>query len=273
MSRWSGVLATLLGVVVPTLAIAGQDKFEVGEAVPVFTLKAINNEVTAGEAYISLDRYFGPDAKEPKKATLVTFFATYCEPCKREMPYLGLLFDSYKDRGLQVLSVSIDKEADKVEIAHELAKQNNLKFPVLSDHFNIVAKRYMINKLPCVYLINSEGKVAMVNVGYTEDASKRILDEVRKALGVPASDPVPEAIVAYQNSHAGAGHIESVPVPGATPPPAAPASAPTAGAGPTAAAAPAAAEGDDDGGEDDKGAKKGAKAGAKKGGGKKKGKK
>jgi peroxiredoxin len=175
---------------------AEKERFDVGEEVPRFTLKALNAD-QAGEAYVSIDRYVGADATDRKKALLVSFFATYCEPCKREMPFLGALYSTYKDEGFLSLVVSIDKDADKVEAAAALAKQSNVTFPVLSDRFNIVAKRYFINKLPCVYVLNGDGKVTMVNVGYTNDASHNVLAEVRKLLGESVNAPVPATLAKY----------------------------------------------------------------------------
>ena len=92
---------------------AAKDHFDVGDDVPVFTLKAVNPDV-AGAPYVSIDHFFGAEAKTPKKAILLSFFATYCEPCKKELPYLASLQDAYSASGLQTMLVSIDKEADKV---------------------------------------------------------------------------------------------------------------------------------------------------------------
>ncbi|MEE8408764.1 MAG: redoxin domain-containing protein [Myxococcota bacterium] len=212
MKAWiSGALAATLVAVFAINARAARDRLEVGEAVKNFTLKSINPE-ESGAPYVGIDRYYGPDAKDPKKVILLSFFATYCEPCKREMPYLAALYDLYRDKGLMVMLISIDKEADKIEIAKTLAKEANVKFPLLSDRFNIVAKRYYISKLPCVYLVNGEGKVDMVNIGYSDDISKSLLDNIRKAVGEPTSDPVPDALVRYMTGHTGPTTVN---VPGA----------------------------------------------------------
>src|SRR5689334_20045427 len=109
MERWfGGVVSMVVTLAASSVALADKDRYDVGEVVPAFTLKAVNGE-DIGDTYISIDRYFGAAAKEPKKALILTFFATYCEPCKREMPYLAALFDAYKQKGLQIVSVSIDK--------------------------------------------------------------------------------------------------------------------------------------------------------------------
>ena len=205
-----GLLGLTLTIGASSLARADKDRYDVGEEVPSFTLKALNGD-EVGDSYISIDRYYGPTAKEAKKALLLSFFATYCEPCKREMPLLGALFESYKAKGLQIVLVSIDKETDKVDFAKTLAKDSGVHFPVLTDRFNIVAKRFFVAKLPNSYLINGEGKVLMANVGYNEDLSKRLVEEIRKAIGEPTSEPLPESVTKHM-AKAGSGP-ESVTVP------------------------------------------------------------
>jgi alkyl hydroperoxide reductase subunit AhpC len=201
---WGVTLACGLGVAAfGARTASAKDRYDPGEEVPAFTLKVVNAE-ESGESYVSLDKYFGAESKTPKKAILVSFFATYCEPCKREIPYLAALYDTYKDKGLQVLLITIDKDAPKIDVAKELAQKASVKFPLLSDRFNIVARRYFIEKLPCVYVLNAQGKVSLVNVGYTDDVSRIFLDEIRKNIGEPTSDPVPEGLVSYLNHGGGA---------------------------------------------------------------------
>jgi hypothetical protein len=171
------------------------------------------------------------------------------------------LYDGYKDKGLQVLSVTIDKEPERIEVAHALGKDNQVKFPILSDHFNYVARRYLINRLPSVYLVDSDGKVGLVKTGYNDDSSKELHDEVRKALGLPGSEPTPAPLVAYfATTHPwGQGKVVT---PQPTPQPSAVAGDPNAAAiahdpnAATAAQDPNAVADDDDD-DDKKGKRKG----------------
>ncbi len=197
MVKVAFVVAFVVASVLPSGAGA-QQGFGVGERVQLFTLKAINAaSYEGGSPYISLDDYFGAEAKAPKKALLMSFFATYCEPCKREMPFLAALQETYRDKGLQILIISIDKEKEKIEIAKALADEAGVKFPVLSDRFNIVARRYFVEKLPNVYVVDGGGKVAFAKVGYGDDVSRELLDVVRKNLGESTSAPVPAALSAF----------------------------------------------------------------------------
>jgi hypothetical protein len=61
-----------------------------------------------------------------------------------------------------------------------------LTYPLLSDRFNIVAKRYGVSRLPCLYILDSAGNISLVNTGYTEEFSADLLAAVQKGLGVPA---------------------------------------------------------------------------------------
>ncbi len=180
----------------PVLATAGsREKFDVGEVAPTFALRAVNPEVI-GENLVAVDRYFGAEAKQPKKAVLISFFATWCEPCKKEMPFLAALYDTYKDKGVMVLSVSIDREAEQIDVIKSLATNANAKYPVLSDRFNIVAKRYMVAKLPLVYVMSPDGKVAFSRVGFTEDTPRALADEVRKLIGESGA-PMPDTLTRF----------------------------------------------------------------------------
>lgn len=167
---------------------ASAKTLEVGSQAKKFSLKVVNSEAVSERSY-ALNKLIGPRAKAPKKLVVLSFFATYCGPCKRELPLLQKLYQRYGDKGLGVLVVSIDKDKDVPGGASnaiaKLAKQNKLTFPVLHDRFNIVAKRYGIEKLPCLYMIDASGQIAFVNVGYTDKFSEQLVTEIQQRLAVP----------------------------------------------------------------------------------------
>jgi peroxiredoxin len=178
----------------PAAALA--DDLAVGDPIKPFRLRSVNPKV-AGKGFFGLSSHVGPGATEPKKAVLLSFFATYCKPCKKEMPFLAALDATYREKGLLVLSVSIDQEKEKIDQAKRLADEHGVKFPVLSDRFNIVAKRWGIAKLPCVYLIDGDGKVIMQKVGYKGGVTAELHAAVREALGEPSDTPVPPALAEW----------------------------------------------------------------------------
>ena len=120
-------------------------KLEMGDEAPLFTLKVLNTEVTE-QTYVNLNDYAKPLDEGGKKATFLTFFATYCEPCKRELPYLVQL-KRLRAEGFQVMMITIDKDAAEVAKAKAMAKELGADFPLLNDRFGIVARRYGVESL------------------------------------------------------------------------------------------------------------------------------
>jgi alkyl hydroperoxide reductase subunit AhpC len=102
------------------------------------------------------------------------------------MPFLQELQDTYGDRGLRVLMVSIDREDGAEAKIAELVHRNHVTFPILRDRFNFLARRYLGEKapLPSVFLIGRDGTVKGMNRGYGTDGSAFLLAEVQKDLGI-----------------------------------------------------------------------------------------
>ncbi len=176
-----------------TSSTALSASLQMGDTAPLFTLKVLNSEVTE-QAYVNLNDYAKALEEGGKKATFLSFFATYCEPCKKEMPYLVELQQAYADQGFQVVVVTIDKDAAEVAKAKEMVTQLGAKFPVLNDRFGIVARRYGVESLPMSFLIDQAGMIKMTNDGYGEDGPLKLLTQTRMALGLPLGAPAPEGL-------------------------------------------------------------------------------
>jgi thiol-disulfide isomerase/thioredoxin len=167
---------------------AGPEGLQPGTAAPSFTLPVVNDFPDAKKW--GPGKWTGPDAKDAqKKLVIMSFFATYCEPCKKEMPELSRIYDAYKDQGLGVMLVSIDKGDDQKQVIIDLAKQNNVKFPVMHDRFQVVARRYSAERLPYMLLLDNNGTVKGVHVGYTDEVKAGLENEVRAGLGLPPLEP------------------------------------------------------------------------------------
>lgn len=92
------------------------------------------------------------------KTVLINFWATWCPPCKIEMPDLNKLYEKYKDdKNLVILTINVGEDKNAVS---EFIKQNNYKFPVLLDTNSNVALDYKAMYLPTTVLIDKDGKVA-----------------------------------------------------------------------------------------------------------------
>ncbi len=182
-------MVCLLMASAPLLARAAAEAeaplLKVGEKAPQFGPVKLHNPDEAGMNTFSLGLYAGDEPEVPGvKAVLVSFFATWCGPCKKELPFLVQLDKQYKAKGLQVVSVSIDKDEEAFKGVRELVKTNAIVHPVLMDRMNLLARRYLGSKttLPALFIIKRDGSIALVKQGYDGDASALITAEVEKAL-------------------------------------------------------------------------------------------
>ena len=171
-------------VILLSMAASADELADVGKQAPMFRLPVYNSK-EVGLPLISLDRYVGPDPRENGvKAVLISFMASFCGPCKKEMPYLQSLHQKYKDQGLRIIMVAIDADEEGQQKVSELIAKNGVTFPVLKDRFNIVALRWLGKQspLPSLFMVKPDGTVATVHRGYSDDASQVLADEVTAAL-------------------------------------------------------------------------------------------
>ncbi len=179
-------LGAVLSLAVGSAAFAQDDLAAVDRPAPMFRLPVYNAKAV-GATVVGLDRYVGAEPQEPGVRTvLLSFMASFCGPCKKEMPYLQQLHNRYKDLGLRVVMVSIDTEAEGQAKIDQLIADNKVTFPVLKDRFNLVARRWLGNQspLPSVFFIRPDGTVSTINRGYSEEGSVLLAKEVEKALGI-----------------------------------------------------------------------------------------
>lgn len=117
------------------------------------------------------------------KVVLLNFWATWCKPCKEEMPAIQASYDKLRDQGFTVLAIN---ELEDTELVAEHVRTYNHTFPVLMDHDNRIANRYGVVGLPASFLVDREGIVRERIVGslLTE---QRITEMVRQYGGVSAT--------------------------------------------------------------------------------------
>jgi len=91
------------------------------------------------------------------KPVLLNFWATFCVPCREEMPALQTLWKAYRHAGLVVLAVAADRDKSGAAIKAFLAS-TDVGFPVLLDSDGEVRRRYEVQALPTSYLIGADGR-------------------------------------------------------------------------------------------------------------------
>lgn len=88
------------------------------------------------------------------KVVLVNFWATWCPPCRIEMPSMNSLYEKLKDKGLMILGVSSDQSEDRIR---KFLEKTEIKFPILLDPDNAIAPMYKVIALPTSYIIDRDG--------------------------------------------------------------------------------------------------------------------
>lgn len=113
------------------------------------------------------------------EVVILNFWATWCGPCRQEMPLLDEIYNKYRRAGLVVFSVNIDDEPDR---ATEMAQTLEVSYPVLFDQRKDVAKAFEVGMLPVTVLIDRAGLVRYVSNGYKSGYEKRYTETLRELL-------------------------------------------------------------------------------------------
>ena len=132
---------------------------------PDFVLKDLNGKT------VSLATFKG-------KVVLLNFFATWCPPCRAEMPALNKLQHALKSRGLEVVSVSTDRSINDIK---DFLERHRVDFPILFDADRNIAKQYRVFSMPTTFLINRNGIIVEKFYGeydWTEPETKGKIEKL-----------------------------------------------------------------------------------------------
>jgi peroxiredoxin len=112
------------------------------------------------------------------RVVMVNFWATWCGPCKVEMPHLNRIYEKYRSAGFVLLGVNVD---DDPKAAVALAARLGVTFPVLFDAEKSVSRLYSLDSMPATVLIDRDGKVRHLHRGY-RDGMEATYDQQVRAL-------------------------------------------------------------------------------------------
>ena len=155
-----GLLVTVFAAT--SLASSGLE----GQTAPDFALKSSTGE------NLRLSEYRGD-------VVMINFWATWCGPCRQEMPLLDELYSRYERVGFNLLGVNIDDDSRR---AMQMIEELGVSFPVLFDARKEVSKLYEVEAMPVTVLVDREGNVRYVHHGYRPGYEEKYLDQVRSLL-------------------------------------------------------------------------------------------
>jgi peroxiredoxin len=140
-------------------------KPEVGKNASTFSISSVN-----GGSKMSIEK---------GKVTIVDFWATWCEPCKKSFPKYQDLYVKYKASGLEIVAVSVDDEKKDIP---EFIKSYGAKFPVGWDEGHKIAECWKPPSMPSAFVIDKNGVVKHLHNGYHDGEEKELEKEIKALL-------------------------------------------------------------------------------------------
>ena len=156
----------MLGVVLAIGASVAPAAVAPAGVAPDFTLRSVD----------------GPNLRlqeQRGRVVLVNFWATWCGPCRQEMPHLNRLYEKYRASGFVLLGVNVDDDQGK---AAGVAAKLGLKFPVLLDTDKKVSRLYDMSAMPATVVIDRDGRVRYIHRGYRDGYELTYDQQIRTLL-------------------------------------------------------------------------------------------
>ena len=113
------------------------------------------------------------------QVVLINFWASWCSPCRQELPLLSKIYTQYRDAGFTLLAVNVD---DDRRDAEAMLRRLKLSFPTLFDSGKSVAKLYGVDTMPATLVIDRDGRVRYVHRGYYDGYERKYEQQVRELL-------------------------------------------------------------------------------------------
>jgi peroxiredoxin len=113
------------------------------------------------------------------QVVMLNFWATWCGPCRQEMPQLNRLYEKYRASGFVLFGVNVDED---VRNAAGTSSRLGLRFPVLLDTDKKVSRLYDLSTMPSTVLIDRDGRVRYIHLGYKDGYEQTYENQIRELL-------------------------------------------------------------------------------------------
>lgn len=155
-------LATSAGVTSAALAAD-----PIGQPAPAFSLP-----LRGGAAPLSLEQLRG-------QVVMVNFWASWCEPCRKEFPLLDQIYRKYKAAGFTLIGINVEPDAKDAE---GFIAKTPVTFPIVFDKDSAVSQRYRVSGMPTTVLVDRKGVLRWVHRSYVPGDENEYLNQVRAIL-------------------------------------------------------------------------------------------
>ena len=154
----------LLVTLIALLPYHAAAALKTNETAPVFSLQDLGN------SEFSLDNVVGPASRGKNRGVVLSFFASWCLPCRVELPMLDARVDELAGKGIRVVLVGVREDRAKIEALMTELKVS--KPTVLSDSAGKVSGMYQVRFLPTTFFIGSDGQVKDIIFGEIRDEAE-----------------------------------------------------------------------------------------------------
>lgn len=133
---------------------------------PAFTLQSSDGKT------VSLAQFKGD-------VVMINFWASWCGPCRQEMPLLDNIYRQYKDMGFTLLGVNVEPNAGG---ANAWLKKTPVSYPILYDPKSRVSQLYQVQAMPTTVIIDRQGIVRFVHNGYLPGDENQYMNSIRSLI-------------------------------------------------------------------------------------------
>lgn len=120
------------------------------------------------------------------EVVLLNFWATWCPPCRKEMPSMQQLHEKLASKGLKMVAISVDRDKADIE---KFVKENGITFQILHDESSKVSQKYGVFRYPETFLIDRQGNVRYKMVGAVEWMSDSVVQKIEGLLNESGEQP------------------------------------------------------------------------------------
>ncbi|MCW8832329.1 MAG: TlpA family protein disulfide reductase [Colwellia sp.] len=139
---------------------------DIGQQAPDFTLKS-----TQGKN-LNL-------AEQRGQIIVINFWASWCGPCRKEMPILQSFHSKYNNLGVSVWGVNVEQEN---QAGQDFLADLDLSFPIFFDSSNKISANYQVEAMPTTVIVDRDGKVRYVYRGYKDGYEKKYAKAIKKLI-------------------------------------------------------------------------------------------
>ncbi len=161
----AALLAAILALALPAWAAAdpAADAAAAATPAPAFTLMSRSGK------QVSLEQFKGD-------VVMINFWASWCGPCRQEMPLLDRIYRKYKDFGFTLIGVNVEPDS---KAANAWLAATPVSYPILYDTQSKVSKLYQVQAMPTTVIIDRKGMVRYVHRGYLPGDENGYLNSIR----------------------------------------------------------------------------------------------